>query len=69
MPLKSKRASSPIANLTRKPMSVLRVGTLSGLIPRFVSWRLSGDFSVLFIPLRNQVSVSMLVVRCLLSAY
>ncbi len=31
MPLKSKKASFPPANPTRKPMSLLRVGTLSVL--------------------------------------
>ena len=67
MPLKSRKASFPIANPTRKPMSLLRVGTLSGLDSSVRV--LAFYFSVRFIPLRNQVSWAILVLRCLLSAH
>lgn len=54
MPLRSRKASFHIANLTRKPMSLLRVGTLSGLDSSVSVLAFIRRLSVLFIPLENK---------------
>ena len=67
MPLKSRKVSFPIANPTRKPTSLLRVGTLSGLdsLVRVLPF----TFQFGLYPFEIKYLWAILVLRCLLSAH